>query len=115
MIRLLQSFRNRSRDISRQGSYSSHTCLINTSTTPSQAVPVIDISALIQRKSWSEQQIVAAELRHACEKVGFFHITGHGVDNDVQQSILTAAQEFFKRPQEEKNLLSIRHSASGGR
>ncbi|MBD2567929.1 isopenicillin N synthase family dioxygenase [Anabaena lutea] len=56
-------------------------------------VPVIDISALVS--GTEQQQIVASQINQACRECGFFYITGHGVDEDLQLRLQQLSQEFF--------------------
>jgi isopenicillin N synthase-like dioxygenase len=62
-------------------------------------VPVIDISAFFK----GDHDAVVAHVRDACEGVGFFTIIGHGVEQEIIESLRTNAREFFARPAAEKN------------
>ena len=62
-------------------------------------VPVIDISAFFK----GDHDAVVAQVRDACEGVGFFTIIGHGVEQEIIESLRTNAREFFARPAAEKN------------
>lgn len=57
-------------------------------------VPVIDISGL-----WSggpdARRDVAAEIDHACREIGFFQITGHGIDDDLITRMYDVSRAFF--------------------
>jgi isopenicillin N synthase-like dioxygenase len=74
------------------------------------ALPVIDISPLIQRSP--ERYETAKQLGAACREHGFFYISGHGVGDALQERLETLSRRFFARPMEEK--LAIR-MALGGR
>jgi len=65
---------------------------------------VIDIS--------KDRQTVAAQIEQACREYGFFYITGHGVDEGLQERLEQLSREFFAQPLEVK--LEIR-MALGGR
>ncbi len=56
-------------------------------------VLVIDISALIS--GTQQQSIVASQISQACQECGFFYITGHGIDEDLQLRLEQRSQEFF--------------------
>ncbi|WP_413172427.1 isopenicillin N synthase family dioxygenase [Anabaena azotica] len=56
-------------------------------------VPLIDISALVSGNE--QQQIVAFQINQACQEYGFFYITGHGVDEDLQLRLEQLSREFF--------------------
>ncbi|WP_409330777.1 isopenicillin N synthase family dioxygenase [Trujillonella humicola] len=65
------------------------------------AVPVIDVSAL-RAGSLDERRRVGAEIAAACEEIGFFQITGHGVDEELDAATYRAARDFFDLPAERK-------------
>jgi len=53
-------------------------------------VPVIDISR--------DPRVVGAELDEICRAVGFFQITGHGIEDGVADRAWSAATRFFHLP-----------------
>jgi isopenicillin N synthase-like dioxygenase len=53
-------------------------------------VPIIDISR--------DGDAVGAELDEVCRTVGFFQITGHGIDDGIAMRAWTAATRFFDLP-----------------
>jgi isopenicillin N synthase-like dioxygenase len=53
-------------------------------------VPIIDISR--------DPDVVGAELDEVCRTVGFFQITGHGIDGGVAERAWTTATRFFDLP-----------------
>lgn len=65
------------------------------------SVPVIDISGLRAAEP-AEQERVAADLGAAARDVGFFYISGTGVDESLFERMLAATKEFFALPYEEK-------------
>ncbi|MBW4687944.1 MAG: isopenicillin N synthase family oxygenase [Komarekiella atlantica HA4396-MV6] len=73
-------------------------------------VPVIDISTLVSQTSNSD--IVADQIRQACQDYGFFYIIGHGVDEQLQEQLEYLSRQFFAQDIETK--LKIR-MALGGR
>ncbi|MCW2766064.1 MAG: putative oxidoreductase, 2OG-Fe(II) oxygenase family [Nocardioides sp.] len=64
-------------------------------------VPVIDISAL---RDGSAEELVAlvAQIDGACREIGFFQITGHGVDLDMVQRMYDVSRAFFDQSDEIK-------------
>jgi isopenicillin N synthase-like dioxygenase len=54
-----------------------------------------------------DRRAVAAQFDHAARSVGFFTITGHGVDPELLQSMLDVTAAFFDRPVEEKMALYV--------
>lgn len=60
-------------------------------------VPLVDLS-----DSWAAPERAAAAIRRACETIGFFAITGHGVPDATIAEARREALAFFARPAEEK-------------
>lgn len=75
-----------------------------------EQLPIINIHPLIDGAT--DCQSVAEQIRTACCEVGFFYITGHGVDETLQERLETLSREFFALPLERK--MEIR-MALGGR
>ena len=65
------------------------------------AVPVIDIAPFFQGNEAGRQH-VAHQVRDACERIGFFVVTGHGVPVDVGERLYAAAKVFFDLSLDEK-------------
>ena len=63
------------------------------------SVPVIDLTA-------SEARVVE-QVGAACERIGFFTITNHGVPAEVIEGVWRAARAFFDRPEAEKMALAL--------
>ncbi len=64
------------------------------------AIPVIDINSL--RFTNAETSPVAAQLHEACCAHGFFYLTGHGVDEPLQQRLEQLSRQFFAQDLETK-------------
>lgn len=64
-------------------------------------VPTIDFSPF-QGGSDEEKRAVARAVGEACENIGFFLASGHGVDEALIQKTYAAARAFFDMPHEEK-------------
>jgi isopenicillin N synthase-like dioxygenase len=73
-------------------------------------IPVIDIAEL-GHADLAKRTEVAAQIRRACEQVGFFYIKNHGVGESLQASAYAAAREFFALPTDDKLVVDIRKSA----
>ncbi|MBD2112348.1 MULTISPECIES: isopenicillin N synthase family dioxygenase [Cyanophyceae] len=58
-----------------------------------ETIPIIDITLL--RTSSGSSTVVAEQLGQACRQYGFFYITGHGVDQSLQQRLETLSRQFF--------------------
>jgi len=73
-------------------------------------IPIIEIGALV--RGTEGRHAVAAEIGRACRECGFFYVTGHGVDEALQQRLERLSRQFFAQDLETK--LEIR-MARGGR
>ncbi|MFS0895865.1 isopenicillin N synthase family dioxygenase [Mycolicibacterium litorale] len=71
------------------------------SATSFTSVPVVDISGLLSVDR-AAQERVAADLGAAARDVGFFYISGSGIDESLFDRMLAATKEFFALPLEEK-------------
>ncbi|BBY16843.1 isopenicillin N synthase family dioxygenase [Mycolicibacterium litorale] len=65
------------------------------------SVPIVDISGL-RSTDPAEQERVAADLGAAARDVGFFYLSGSGVDESLFDRMLAATKQFFALPLEEK-------------
>jgi isopenicillin N synthase-like dioxygenase len=57
------------------------------------AIPVIDVAPLVAGAP--ERRIVADKIGSACRESGFFYITGHGVDEELQRRLEALSRRFF--------------------
>ncbi|WP_020468040.1 isopenicillin N synthase family dioxygenase [Zavarzinella formosa] len=73
-------------------------------------LPVIDVSPLLSEGTG--MAAVAAKLDAACRQSGFFYVTGHGVDTELQRRLHDLSREFFSLPVEVKDRIAMRY---GGR
>lgn len=64
-------------------------------------IPVIDIEPFL-RGTAAGRTAVAAQMREAAERIGFFAIAGHGVAPDLMEALYAKAHAFFELPLEEK-------------
>lgn len=71
-------------------------------------IPVVDISASDGTVAQREQ--LAETLCEICHQVGFFVITGHGVDPSLVDDVFAMMEEFFGFPDETKQLIDKRES-----
>ncbi|WP_460044560.1 isopenicillin N synthase family dioxygenase [Pseudomonas sp. S2_H01] len=70
-------------------------------------IPIIDVAPLIDG---SDPASVAQQIGHACEKVGFFYIKNHGVDQALIDDMYALTREFFDLPYDQKNKLNVVNS-----
>ncbi|WP_186371908.1 isopenicillin N synthase family dioxygenase [Yersinia aleksiciae] len=71
-------------------------------------LPLLDLSLL--NGSETERQAFLVALRHAARDIGFFYLTGHGIDPALLQQIQILSREFFALPDEEKLAVAMVHS-----
>jgi len=65
--------------------------------------PTIDIAPLIAPGApAAAQDACIAAIRHACETIGFFAVTGHAIPAPTVAELFAAAYGFFDRPLEDK-------------
>jgi isopenicillin N synthase-like dioxygenase len=75
----------------------------------SSPIPIIDIAPLVVGAPGRES--VAEQMDQACRDRGFFYIVGHGVPEELQESLLHLSRTFFALAQESK--LAIRMERGG--
>lgn len=68
---------------------------------PFQALPIVDVSALVGGDAAGLEQTVAA-LRRAASEVGFLYVTGHGIAPESIAALERVAREFFALPEATK-------------
>jgi isopenicillin N synthase-like dioxygenase len=66
-----------------------------------RSVPIVDIGGL-RSPDRTERERVAGEIGKAARDVGFFYVSGAGVDDRVFERMLASTKEFFALPIEEK-------------
>ena len=75
-------------------------------------IPIVDLGPAFRGEPDGRER-VAAEVRRACEHVGFFYIAGHGVPQDVIDGAFAASREFHAMPAEDKRALKINENNIG--
>lgn len=76
-------------------------------------IPVIDISGL-RSPDAEDRKRVAAIIGTACRDVGFFAVSGHGVDPEIVSGAFAASRAFFALPLAAKTALAMK-SETGNR
>lgn len=78
-------------------------------------IPIIDFSAFLDSASSDDAKLqVAKYLDQACREVGFFYLSGHGIDSSLFQEMLSNAKQFFTTASsEEKDQIKVRPSGEG--
>lgn len=76
------------------------------------SLPTIDVSPFATGAPPTlDQDRVAEQLDANCREIGFFLITGHGIDHRTKAEMLDAASEFFALPLADKQAIAIERSA----
>ena len=65
------------------------------------SVPIVDVGGL-RSSDAAERNRVSAEIGRAAAEVGFFYVSGSGIDESTFDRMLDATKEFFALPLEEK-------------
>ena len=72
------------------------------------ALPVLDISRL--EAGPTERAEFLAELRNTTHDLGFFYLTGHGIDQELIRQMLTLSRRFFELPEQDKLAIEMVNS-----
>jgi isopenicillin N synthase-like dioxygenase len=68
-----------------------------------RAFPVIDIAPFTSDRATAAERVAVVEtVGAACETIGFFAVTGHGVARRIVDDLVAASYEFFALPLAEK-------------
>jgi isopenicillin N synthase-like dioxygenase len=73
-------------------------------------LPEVDIAPLLTGGQGTDA--VAGAIHKACRELGFFYVTGHGVDEELQSRLDSVARRFFALPDAEKSEIAM---SLGGR
>ncbi len=76
------------------------------------SLPLIDISRLVLGES---DVVAATAVDRACREVGFFRITGHGLDPKMLSDLDGLARQFFALPETEKAEIAMSKAGSAWR
>ncbi len=81
---------------------------------PTSSLPVINIEALAKNEDHQspEAREVALQIREACCNTGFFYLSGHGINPDLQADLEKLSYTFFSLDENEKMKISMK---KGGR
>ena len=75
---------------------------------PGMNVPVIDVAPLLTSTvSDNDVYAVAKAIDAACRELGFFVISGHGIDPQLRRDLDEAAREFFALPEDTKAAIAM--------
>jgi isopenicillin N synthase-like dioxygenase len=77
-----------------------------------KAIPVIDFAPAFGGAPGG-LEAVAARVRDASERVGFFYLAGHGVPPEIVEAAFEASREFHAMPLADKLALALNESNIG--
>ena len=72
------------------------------------ALPVLDLARL--EAGPVEKEAFLSELRHTAYELGFFYVSGHGVDDDLIRQVLSLSRRFFELPEQDKLAIEMVNS-----
>lgn len=75
---------------------------------PPATLPKLDLGRF--EGSAEEQAAFLEELRHTAHDIGFFYVTGHGIDPTLIQQVLTLSRRFFELPEADKLTIEMVNS-----
>ena len=81
---------------------------------PLSEIPLIDLGPYFVG-SRADRKRVADEISRACERIGFFLVSGHGVDPALIEGVQRDSRAFFDLPHEEKLAIRQRKEQKGSR
>lgn len=70
-------------------------------------IPTIDISGLFGQSQEEERIRISKLIGDACFNVGFFQIIGHGIDQQLIDSMINEVEIFFNQSSEEKHRYAV--------
>ncbi len=73
-------------------------------------LPVLDIANYLQAPDSDQGRAFVQQLRDTCHGPGFFYLTGHGVDPQLDRNTLDVANRFFDLPDKQREALAIGNS-----
>jgi isopenicillin N synthase-like dioxygenase len=76
-------------------------------------LPVVNVSPLLSTAE--DHHPVAAHLRDACGEFGFFYISGHGVEEELQARLSDLSRTFFAQPLKDKLEIDMSHAGRAWR
>ncbi|MFI9504236.1 isopenicillin N synthase family dioxygenase [Nocardia sp. NPDC052566] len=63
------------------------------------SIPTVELSRTVEA---GELKVVAAEVDRACREIGFFRIEGHGISDDLIDTVYAVSRSFFDQPDHAK-------------
>jgi isopenicillin N synthase-like dioxygenase len=81
----------------------------SSSVTSFRSIPIINLSPSFSA-SLVDRQSVAKEINEACTTIGFFYITGHGVESACPKALALAERFFSELSQDAKDKIHMKNS-----
>jgi len=78
-------------------------------------LPVIDMAPLFQIEDQDPRQRIASAIQSACRDSGFFYVTGHGISEEILDSLDQESRRFFDLPNDVKMEVSMEKGGSAWR
>ena len=75
-------------------------------------IPIIDYGPYFAGEPGALDRLVP-QVRHACENVGFFYISGHGIDDAIVDAAFAASRRFHALAMDEKLALKLNENNIG--
>ena len=85
----------------------------HTDSTLIDELALIDVAPLLDPTA--DPAPTAAAIDRACRELGFFRVTGHGIDATLLPRLDAAARAFFARPEAEKQTVAMEHAGAAWR
>jgi isopenicillin N synthase-like dioxygenase len=76
------------------------------------SLPIVDIAPFRADPISADAQVCVQELLAACHGTGFVYVTGHGIDQTLDDALFGRAHEFFALALAERRSLAIANSAA---
>lgn len=89
--------------------YLSSRLTATSATTSFRSIPIIDLKPSFS-SSLAVREAVAAQIHEACTTVGFFYITGHGMEATCEETLKLAKRFFAELPQTSKDAIHMKNS-----
>ena len=72
------------------------------------SIPIIDVAPLLSQTATAEaRQDVVNAIGAACQDIGFFQVTGHGVATNLQERLQECSRHFFSLPRATKRQIEM--------
>jgi len=70
-------------------------------------LPILDLKCFLESPDSSDATQFCNQLVQTCHETGFFYLTGHGVDTEQNEDVITMARQFFALPEKNRRAIAI--------